>query len=222
MTKRGMRLIPLLVFVALLASCGQQGPAWHNEQYGPALREYKDAEALAPDRAEPRTNSGNVKHELEDYLGALDEYSAALPLADPATQAIIYYNLGNTHFRGGEFPQAVEAYKHALRLNPDDVDAKYNLELAQKQIEEQPQDGEGEQGQGPPPPGEEEDPNAEANGGGQEERPEPPPARISPEEAERRLDEFRRDEDSLADETYRDHQLDDSAPGTGGETLRDW
>jgi Ca-activated chloride channel homolog len=233
MTKRVFRKLPLLVLGVLLTACGQQGPGSHNEQgnqlfdqeqYGPALREYQEAESLAPDRPEPQGNAGNVKYQLEDYLGALDEYRAAMPLAEPAMQATLYYNLGNAHFRGGEIPQAIEAYKQSLRLNPDDVDAKYNLELAQRQQEQQqPEEGEGEQGQQPPPEGEEEDPEAEANGGGQEQRPEPPPARMSPGEAERRLDEFRRQEDSLADETYRDHQLGDEGNGTqAGEPERDW
>src|SRR5690606_41357406 len=60
------------------------------------------------------------------------------------------YTLGNRvreAARGATDPQAqaaqydaaVEAYRHAWRLAPDDVDAKWNLELAQRERDEQEQ-----------------------------------------------------------------------------------
>lgn len=53
-----------------------------------------------------------------------------------------YYNLGNVAFNDEQYDQAIEAYKAALRLQPDDMAAKENLRLAQlkKQEQEQNQD----------------------------------------------------------------------------------
>jgi len=48
-----------------------------------------------------------------------------------------HYNLGNTHFSQTEWEAAVEAYKEALRLEPDDLNAKYNLELALQNLPEE-------------------------------------------------------------------------------------
>ena len=38
-----------------------------------------------------------------------------------------YYNLGNTYFQQKKLPEAAEAYKNALRRNPLDDEARYNL-----------------------------------------------------------------------------------------------
>ncbi|PYK65436.1 MAG: hypothetical protein DME21_01265 [Verrucomicrobia bacterium] len=58
-----------------------------------------------------------------------------------------YYNLGNTLYRLGEqatddnakiqeWQNAVDSYTNALALNPQDADAKYNLDLVKKKLEE--------------------------------------------------------------------------------------
>ncbi|GIX07736.1 MAG: hypothetical protein KatS3mg115_2139 [Candidatus Poribacteria bacterium] len=51
--------------------------------------------------------------------------------------ARFWYNLGNAFYRDREFQRAVEAYKHALRLVPEDLEAKHNLELALEALQEQ-------------------------------------------------------------------------------------
>ena len=61
--------------------------------------------------------------------------------------ANLFYNLGNTQYRLGEeaeqpqakqtgWEQAVASYESALTLNPQDADAKHNLELVKKRLEE--------------------------------------------------------------------------------------
>jgi tetratricopeptide (TPR) repeat protein len=47
------------------------------------------------------------------------------------------YNLGNARLETHDFSGAVDAYKRALRLDPRDADAKYNLELALREQEKQ-------------------------------------------------------------------------------------
>lgn len=48
-----------------------------------------------------------------------------------------FHNLGNSMVQLQQFEQAVEAYKNALRLNPDDLDTKYNLLYAQQMLRQQ-------------------------------------------------------------------------------------
>lgn len=50
------------------------------------------------------------------------------------SQAMVYYNLGNAHFKSGELAQAILAYERSLRLKPTYRDARYNLSFAQSQI----------------------------------------------------------------------------------------
>ena len=51
-----------------------------------------------------------------------------------ASEAVVYYNLGNARFKQGELAQAILNYERALRLNPNHKDAKYNLAFAQSRI----------------------------------------------------------------------------------------
>ncbi|MCI0597411.1 MAG: tetratricopeptide repeat protein, partial [candidate division Zixibacteria bacterium] len=48
-----------------------------------------------------------------------------------------HYNIGNGLFGAGKFAEAAGAFKKALEINPNDRDAKYNLELALKMLEEE-------------------------------------------------------------------------------------
>jgi Ca-activated chloride channel family protein len=58
-----------------------------------------------------------------------------------------YYNLGNTFFRAEQYEAAIEAYKEALRLDPSDLEAKQNLELALRQRQQQQQEQQQQQQQ---------------------------------------------------------------------------
>ncbi|MCZ6821011.1 MAG: tetratricopeptide repeat protein [Calditrichaeota bacterium] len=52
-------------------------------------------------------------------------------------QAQSYYNLGNTHFRMGKLPVSILYYKKAIKLNPKDEDAKYNLEYVRAKLKDE-------------------------------------------------------------------------------------
>lgn len=72
------------------------------------------------------------------------------------------YNLGNAQLAAEQPAAAIEAYKNALRLDPAQLDAKHNLELALQALEQQQSEqgddqetpdgeNEGEQEQSPSP-----------------------------------------------------------------------
>jgi Ca-activated chloride channel family protein len=87
---------------------------------------------------------------LGRYTDAEPHFEAALQGVEPELRQRTFYNLGNRFLRDareqadvqrqGELLEgAIEAYKRALRLTPDDVDAKWNLELALRDREENEQ-----------------------------------------------------------------------------------
>lgn len=53
--------------------------------------------------------------------------------------ASVYHNLGNSYLKSKEYEKSIEAYKNALRRNPDDDDTRYNLEYAKKMLQQQQQ-----------------------------------------------------------------------------------
>ncbi len=55
-----------------------------------------------------------------------------------------HYNLGNALLGSQQLPGAVAAYRDALRLRPDDLRARRNLEIALRQMEQQKKDQEKE------------------------------------------------------------------------------
>ncbi|HEY1011922.1 MAG TPA: tetratricopeptide repeat protein [Herpetosiphonaceae bacterium] len=229
--------------LALLAGCGEDTAADYNQrgndlfaqgQYGQALTQYKEAALLAPDRVEPIVNVGNTRYELQDYLGAIEAPKEALNHPDPVIQAMAYYNKGNAHFRLQEYEQSINAYKETLRRTPDDADAKYNLELAQKLLQQQQQqqqqqaNGEGQQQQPQPQPDENgEDENGEQQqqpeGPGQDPRPTAPPSSLTPEEAQRELDRLRRAEGRRNEDTYDNYAVGgDPEDGQNGQGDTGW
>jgi Ca-activated chloride channel family protein len=147
-----------LLAVALLAlSACAPAVVRHNEAgnahfagnaYEDALGEYRLAQVDEPDLAEPYYNAANAYKRLSEIEGALAQTEQVLKTADPALAAQAWYNLGNAFFDAEQWPQAVEAYKEALRLQHDDLDGKHNLELALQKLQEQQQQQQQEQSEG--------------------------------------------------------------------------
>jgi Ca-activated chloride channel family protein len=99
--------------------------------------------ALAADSTPVRAyNSGNAYYRLKRYEDAAVRYRYAATRRELRQQSV--FNLGNALVRAAEdapergqlLLDAVSAYEEALRLDPADQDAKWNLELALQRLEE--------------------------------------------------------------------------------------
>ena len=130
-------------------------------RYDEALELYKEALLLDPSEKKLRMNKGSALYNLGDYDGAKEFYSEALTAEDRATLADAHYNLGNILFRNGQqlqaagnpearkmYQQSLDNYINALDIRPDDKDAKWNLQLTNKQIEEVEQQQQNQQQRG--------------------------------------------------------------------------
>ena len=145
-----LSLLGLLVLALWVLACGPTPAQVNNSghepyltgDYAAALDAYQGAQGTSPESGEPHYNAGNVLYRMGEYEDSLQSYDGALKYAQGELRSSGFFNRGNASFQQQEYEQAVEAYKEVLRMNPDDRDAKHNLELALRQIppEEQPEE----------------------------------------------------------------------------------
>ena len=138
------RVIPVAVAVlaVCLMACGPTPAQVNNSGHGPylngdyisALESYQDAQVSAPESGEPHYNSGNALYRAEEYEEALQSYDESLRHAAGELRSHGFFNRGNTAFQQEQYSEAIEAYEEVLRMNPDDADAKHNLELALRRM----------------------------------------------------------------------------------------
>ena len=74
-----------------------------------------------------------------DAENALKEYRESAAFGDDTLKAKSFYNMGNALYEGQKFGEAASAFKEVLKHDPSDRDAKINLEMALKKMEEQKQ-----------------------------------------------------------------------------------
>lgn len=86
------------------------------------------ASALADGRG--TFDRANAMFEAGDFAGAVAAYEKILVEHGP--RASVYYNLGNSHLRMGDYGPAILAYERAKLLAPRDPDLRSNLALARK------------------------------------------------------------------------------------------
>jgi Ca-activated chloride channel family protein len=103
-----------------------------------SLPPFDTALALRPDEPRARYNAGTARVEVAPEAAAalLAEAAATAP---PELAPDAFYNLGNARLAGGDARGAVEALVESLRRRPESLDAKHNLELALRALEQQQQ-----------------------------------------------------------------------------------
>lgn len=186
------RLLGVLLVGWLMTGCGSpvggvQQLAQGNDQfasgaYDEALNSYTEARASGVTSAEPLYNSANVQYRQERFVESAETMQQALDVSDEQLSADALFNIGNSHFSQADWTSAAEAYKAALRLDPSDLDAKYNLELALQQIEQEKLEPTPTPPPTPTPDPEQPEEEDDSGGESDEEEEQPPEEQEEPEE----------------------------------------
>jgi len=99
---------------------------------------YRLAIETNPESFKANFNLGDALYKQEKWEEASTQFEEiANASVSEADKASVYHNLGNSHFKMQQFDKSVEAYKQALRLNPNDMETKYNLAQAQRMLQQQ-------------------------------------------------------------------------------------
>jgi tetratricopeptide (TPR) repeat protein len=156
---------------------------------------------------------GNALYKQQKFPEAAEQYKLVAAQSErflsesPANinrLAQVFHNLGNIGMQAKDYANSIQAYKQSLRLNPRDDETRYNLALAQKLLENQPQeDQEQEQQQDQDQPDDQDQdqnqppPQDDRENKTQEE--EQPDEKMSPDNAQQILDAFLQDEKDVQD-----------------------
>lgn len=113
---------------------------YEDSAFAEAEVQYRKALTENPNYYKGKFNLGDAMYAQENFeeSGKIFNELAERQL-EPDQKADVYYNLGNNLMSAQKYQEAIEAYKNALRSNPSDYDAKYNLEYARKKLQDQQQ-----------------------------------------------------------------------------------
>ena len=145
MIRRTILTVLLLVFCG--AAAAQKYPErrairsgnrqYEKGAYPEAETAYRRALEKTPDSPEATFNLSDAlyKQERYDEAGKLAASAAQQLAADPSRReeaAQAFFNQGNALFKQRKLQEALEAYKNSLKLNPGDMEAKFNYAYTKK------------------------------------------------------------------------------------------
>ena len=112
---------------------------YERANYDKSLENYSLALREDPNCFEAKFNTANVQMQKQLYNKA---EQTLRKLAQDSTRTElergdISYNLGNALFEQQKLQEALECYRNAMRMNPDDVDAKHNYLLTKLMLQQQ-------------------------------------------------------------------------------------
>jgi len=209
---------------------------YQKEQFDESELSYRRALERDEDSPRARFNLGNSLYKQERFDEALRYYSdLADEIDDHLNLSKVYHNIGNSLLNSGQIEKSIEAYKEALRNNPDDQETRYNLAYARHLLDEMdqsPQESddssegddrqEGDQDrqeddQQQQEQDQQDDDRQQQGDDQQEESPQPRPDQISPEDAMRMLEAAEREEQRVQ-EKLMEQKAGEKQPGSG----RNW
>jgi Ca-activated chloride channel family protein len=139
----------ILLFLTAFNDKAREGNrAYERGDYETAAKMYMEAIQEEPENARLYFNLGNALSKMGKPAEAAMAWDQFKELNEsPLEKSKAVYNQGNSAAEQKEWDKALQAYRNALKLNPNDLDAKYNYELAVKQKQEQEQEQNQEQQQ---------------------------------------------------------------------------
>jgi tetratricopeptide (TPR) repeat protein len=117
----------------------QGNRAYNQQRFSEASTLYEDALNENATSREAIFNLGNALYRQGEWERATEQFRNFLSLEreNPMLLSAAFRNLGNAFLRQDDLQNSLEAYKASLRLNPMDDEARYNLAVVQRLIQEE-------------------------------------------------------------------------------------
>jgi len=89
--------------------------------------------SFASSAVETQFDAANKLYAQNQFSEAAAAYEQVI--TNGTVSPVLYFNLGNAHFKAGQIGQAIAAYRQAERLTPRDPDVRANLRFAQNRVQ---------------------------------------------------------------------------------------
>jgi tetratricopeptide (TPR) repeat protein len=110
-----------------------------DKNYADAEAEYRLSQAKFKKKSIASYNLGTSIYKQNQTAEAKYQFSKAIKDAKTKTEKHqAFHNLGNSFMKEKNYSNAVEAYKNALRNDPNDEETRYNFALAKKMLKDNP------------------------------------------------------------------------------------
>jgi len=205
------KIIFTIIFVAVAAIAnGQQekplvlkgNELYKKQEYEKAAEEYLKATELNSKNPRAQYNLGNALYKVKKTAEAEKAYSTAAKNANEAPEkSKALYNKGVSLTRQNKLQESIVAYKQTLRINPEDEQARENLQKALNEIKKQPQQKQNQD-------------NNKQNKQDQQEQPKNN-SKLSKKQVEQMLNSLRQDEKKLQQNIQKRNNV-------GGANSKDW
>jgi len=143
----GMRVLAWVLVAGLASPAWAAGPlevdhplvakgraAYDAQKYEDALAAFEEAKKERPDDPAVEYNRGVALAQLGRVAEARSAFQRVTESNRPELQEKAWYNLGNVHATTGERKEALQAYRRALKLDPNDELARHNYEVVLRNL----------------------------------------------------------------------------------------
>lgn len=176
--------------------------AYKENNFNDAEKEYRDALKGADKNATADYNLGNALYRKDNSEEAAKSYDNAIQnTTDNNIKQQAFYNKGVAFQKAKKLPECIIAYKNALILNPQDEDARQNLQRALKDQQQQQQQNQKDNKDKKQQPKDQKDQKKNDHQKNQE--PKPMPSKISKQDAEEKLKSLLENEKELQDKLHK-------------------
>jgi len=176
--------------------------AYKENNYDAAENAYRDALKESDTNVTASYNLGNVLYRKNNTEEAVKSYDEAIAHAqNNQVKQKAFYNKGVAYQKAKKLPECITAYKNALILNPNDEDARQNLQRALKEQQKQQQQQNKDQKKNKN--NQQQKNQQKKNNQQKNQQPQPSPSKISKQDAEEKLKSLLENEKQLQDKLHK-------------------
>jgi len=142
-----MKMLPTICLIFFISTSSAQNvnkilndadKQYQKSEYINASKLYEEALKTSPTDLTAQYNLGVARFRLNETEGATEAFKKALSLSkDKSMSAKIFYNSGVAFLKSANYPEAITAFRNAMKLNSEDRDCRENLQFAINQYKKQ-------------------------------------------------------------------------------------